>query len=123
MISTEFNNFSAEISLSKAQGGHSVHLHIEGGGSQSKEFSDNPKMSLHVHWNQEIFHTLNLVHKHKVSRNNANSSQDCLQRAQKYNSTMLGVEHGFSFIWTQKYHFWQYSDPKISDLPPCMCMF
>ena len=40
--------------------------------------------------------------------------------------TMFGLnkyhEHGFSFIWTQKYHFWQYSDPKIWYLPPRMCM-
>ena len=41
-------------------------------------------------------------------------------------STMFGIkkyhEHSFSFLWTQKYHFSQYSDPKISDLPPRMRM-
>ena len=42
-------------------------------------------------------------------------------------STMFGVkkyhEHNsFSFLWIQKYHFSQYSDPKTSDLPPRMCM-
>ena len=41
-------------------------------------------------------------------------------------STMFGIkkyhEHSFSFLWTQKYHFSQYFDPKISDLPPRMCM-
>ena len=39
---------------------------------------------------------------------------------------MFGIkkyhDHNFSFLWTQKYHFWQHSDPKISNLSPCMCM-
>ena len=41
-------------------------------------------------------------------------------------STMFGIkkyhEYILSFLWTQKYHFSQYPDPKISDLPPRMCM-
>ena len=33
--------------------------------------------------------------------------------------------HGddFSPIWTQKYHFQQYSDTKIAHLPPCMYLY
>ena len=48
-----------------------------------------------------------------MSQNNANSCQDCLQQTQKYQCNDVWWFH---ILWTQKYHFLQYSDPKIIGL-------
>ena len=104
------------------RGGHSAHtLPREG---QSKKFSGNAKRSLQLQCNPEIsaFLYMNIKYPQTMQIEVRIASIE----PRNINITMFGIkkyhEHSFSFLWTQKYHFWQHSDPKISDLPPRMCM-
>ena len=109
-----------------AQGGHSAHTHT---GGQSKKFSGNPKISPQLHFNPKIsaqFVLRNLYMNMKYPETMQVKVRIASSEPRNISDTMFGVkkyhEDSFSFIWTQKYHFSQYSDPKISDLPPRMCM-
>ena len=108
--------------------GGTQHIRIRGGG-QSKKFSGNPKISLQLQCNPKIsahFIHINLYMNIKYPQAMQIEVRIASIGPRNINITMFGIkkyhEHSFSFLWTQKYHFWQHSDPKISDLPPCMCM-
>ena len=109
-------------------GGGTQHIRIRGGG-QSKKFSGNPKISVQLHFNPKIsahFILRNMYMNKKKPETMQVKVRIASNEPRNISYTMFGVkkyhEDSFSFIWTQKYHFWQYSDPKISDLPPRMCM-
>ena len=112
--------------LYKPQG--STH-HIRIWGGQSKKFSGNQKMYLQLYGKPIIsahFVVGNQYMNIKYPETMPIEVRIASTEPKNISSTMFGVkkyhEHGFSFIWTQKYHFWQCPDPKISDLPPRMCM-
>ena len=99
------------------------------GGGQSKKFSGNPKISLQLQCNPNIsahFIYINLYMNIEYPQTMQIEVRIASIEPRNINITMFGIkkyhEHSFSFLWTQKYHFWQHSDPKISDLPPRMCM-
>ena len=99
------------------------------GGGQSKKFSGNPKISLQLQCNPNIsahFIYINLYMDIKYSQTMQIEVRIASIECRNINITMYSIkkyhEHSFTFLWTQKYHFWQHSDPKISDLPPRMCM-
>ena len=108
--------------------GDTQHIRIRGGG-QSKKFSSNPKISLQVQYNPKIsahFIYINLYMNIKYPQTMQIEVRIASIEPRNINITMFGIkkyhEHSFSSLWTQKYHFWQHSDPKISDLPPrCAC--
>ena len=98
-------------------------------GGQSKKFSGNPKISLQLQCNPKIsahFTYINLYMNIKYPQTMQIEVRIASIEHRNINITMFGIkkyhQHSFSFLWTQKYHFWQHSDPKISDLPPRMCM-
>ena len=91
--------------------GHSAHTHM---GGSVQEIFRQPKNITSASMqpkNISSFYVHKPVHEHKISPNNANISQDCLHRTQKYQYNDVWYkkyhEHGFSFLCTQKYHFWQ----------------
>ena len=105
-------------------GGHSGHTHT---GGQSKKFSGNPKISLHFQCNPKISAHLIYINLYmNIKYPQTMQVRIASIEPRNINITMFGIkkyhEHSFSFLWTEKYHFRQYSDPKISDLPPRMCM-
>ena len=109
-----------------SQGGHSAHTHR---GGQSKKFSGNPKISLQIYCNPKIsahFIHINLYMNIKYPQTMQIEVRIASIEPRNIIITMFGIkkyhEHSFSFLWTKKYHFWQHFDPKISDLPPRMCM-
>ena len=98
-------------------------------GDQSKKFSGNPKISLQLQCNPKIsahFTYINLYMNIKYAQTMQIEVRIASIEPRNINITMFGIkkyhQHSFSFSWTKKYHFWQHSDPKISDLPPRMCM-
>ena len=113
-----------------------LHLHREGGtqhvrirGDQFKKFSGNPEISLQLHSNPKIsahFILRNLYMNIKCTKTMQIKVMIAPSEPRNISQTMFGVkkyhEDSFSFIWTQKYHIWQYSDQKISDLLPRMCI-
>ena len=96
---------------------------------QSKKFSGNPKISLQLQCNPKIsahFIYINLYMNITYPQTMQIEVRIASIEPRNIHMTIFGIkkyhEHSFSFLWTQKYHFWQHSDPKISDLPPRMCM-
>ena len=86
---------------------------------QSKKLSDNSKISLQPHCNPKIlahFILRNLCMNIKYSETMQIEIRIASSEPKNFSSTMFGVkkyhEHNFSFIWTQKYHCWNYSDRK-----------
>ena len=84
-----------------------------GGGGQSKKFSGNPKLSLQLQCNPKISAHFIYINQYMNMK---------YPQTMQIEVRIASIEHSFSFLWTQKYHFWQHSDPKISDLPPRICM-
>ena len=126
------NNFLGEsytqgsLLADYAQGG-TQDIRIRGG--QSKKFSGNPKISLQLQCNPKIsahFTYINLYMNIKYPQAMQIEVRIASIEHRNINITMFGIkkyhQHSFSFLWTQKYHFWQHSDPKISTyLPVCAC--
>ena len=83
------------------RGGGTQHIRIRGGGVNPRNFhaAKNITSALLQPKNISSFYTYKPAHEHEISRKNANRSQDCLQRTQKYQ---------LSDVWYQKI-----SDPDI----------
>ena len=103
------------------RGGHSAHTHT---GGSVQEISGNSKISFQLHCNPKVsahFILGNLHMNMKYPETMQIEVWIASSKPRNISSTMFDVkkyhEHDFSFIWTKKYHFGQYSDPKISDLP------
>ena len=108
-------------------GGHSAHTHTGGGSVQ--EIFRQPKNITSASLQLKIsahFILRNLYMNIRYPEKMQTKVRIASSEPRNISYTMFGVkkyhEDSFSFIWTQKYHFWQYSDPKISDLSPRMCM-
>ena len=98
-------------------GGHSAHTHT---GGQSKKFSGNPKIPLQHNCDPKIsahFILKNLYMNIKYRETMQTKVRIASSEPRNIILTMCGVkkyhEDGFSFILTQKYHFWQYSPKNV----------
>ena len=108
------------------QGGHSAHTHM---GGQSKKFSGSLKVSLQLHCNPKIsahFILKNVYKNIKYPETMQIEVRIASSEHRNISSTIFDVkkyhELDFNCILIQTYHFWQYSNPKISDLTPRMCI-
>ena len=96
---------------------HSAHMHT---GGQSKKSSCNPKISLHqLHCNPKISahcKLKNLYMNIKYPETMQIRVRIASSEPRNFESIIFNVKkyHELNFIWTQKYQFWQSSNPKIS---------
>ena len=101
-----------------------------GEGGKPRKFSNNPKISLQVHCHPKLsahFILRNLYMNRKYLETLQIEVRIASSEPRNISSTIFDVrkyqEHNFSFISTQKYHYWQRSNPKILDLSPRMCIW
>ena len=74
-------------------GGHSAHMHTGGSVQEILRQPKNITSASMQPKNISSFYIYKPVHEHKISPNNANRSQDCLHRTQKYQ---------YNDVWYQK---------------------
>ena len=115
------------VCQSKHSGGHSALTHT--GGSIQEIFMQPKKItsaSLQPKNISSFYIYINLYMNIKYPQTMQIEVRIASIEPRNINITMFGInkyhEHSFRFLWTQKYHFWQHSDSKISDLPLRMCM-